>query len=107
MDIGTPKKGLSREIDDISEIAYSISKNKLKAPIWPEDTINQPKKLRIGVPVRDAFNEFIKVEWCPRSDKDKPKIYGFSIDVFLAMLARVAPGILSKGVNKKHKLYKI
>ncbi|KAM3714493.1 hypothetical protein ACJW31_01G336600 [Castanea mollissima] len=81
-----PKKGLSREIDDISEIACSISKNKLKAPIWPGDTISQPKKLRIGVPVRDAFIEFIKVEWCPRSYKDKPKISGFSIDVFLAVL---------------------
>ena len=81
-----PKKGLSREIDDISEIAYSISKNKLKAPIWPGDTINQPKKLRIGVPIRDAFNEFIKVEWSPCSDKDKPKISGFSIDVFLAVM---------------------
>ena len=42
--------------------------------------------MTIGVQVRDAFNEFIKVEWCPRSDKDKPKIFRFSIDVFLAML---------------------
>ena len=79
-----PKKGLSQEIDDISEIAYSISKDKLKPPIWPGDTTNQPKKLRIGIPIGDGFNEFIKVQWYPHNGK--PKISGFSIDVFLAAL---------------------
>uniref|UniRef100_A0A2N9IMB7 Glutamate receptor n=1 Tax=Fagus sylvatica TaxID=28930 RepID=A0A2N9IMB7_FAGSY len=82
-------KRLSREVDDnsmTSEIdAYSISKEKLKQPIWPGDTTNQPKKLRIGVPSRFGFSEFTKVEW--RSDhNDKPKISGFSIDLFLAVL---------------------
>jgi len=78
------KKGLSKEVDDICTIAYSISKDNLKQPVWPGDTTNQPKKLRIGVPARDGFNEFIKVEWCPRTNK--PNISGFSIDVFLAVL---------------------
>ncbi|KAL4654542.1 hypothetical protein ACB092_01G387000 [Castanea dentata] len=79
-----PKKGLSQEIDDISEIAYSTSKDKLKPPIWPGDTTNQPKKLRIGIPIGDGFNEFIKVQWHPH--KGEPKVSGFSIDVFLAAL---------------------
>jgi ionotropic glutamate receptor len=82
-------KRLSREVDDnsmTSEIdAYSISKEKLKQPIWPGDTTSQPKKLRIGVPSRFGFSEFTKVEW--HSDhNDKPKISGFSIDLFLAVL---------------------
>ncbi|KAM3714494.1 hypothetical protein ACJW31_01G336700 [Castanea mollissima] len=79
-----PKKGLSQEIDGISEIAYSTSKDKLKPPIWPGDTTNQPKKLRIGIPIGDGFNEFIKVQWHPH--KGEPKVSGFSIDVFLAAL---------------------
>ncbi|KAL4654546.1 hypothetical protein ACB092_01G387100 [Castanea dentata] len=86
------KKGLSKEVDDIYTIAYSVSKDNLKQPskdnlkqpVWPGDTTNQPKKLRIGVPARDGFNEFIKVEWCPRTNK--PKVSGFSIDVFRAVL---------------------
>nr|POF09066.1 glutamate receptor 2.2 [Quercus suber] len=78
------KKGLSKEVDDICTIAYSIPKDNLKQPVWPGDTTNQPKKLRIGVPARDGFNEFIKVKWCPRTNK--PNISGFSIDVFLAVL---------------------
>ena len=78
------KKGLSKEVDDICTIAHSISKDNLKQSVWPGDTTNQPTKLRIGVPARDGFNEFIKVKWCPRTYK--PNISGFSIDVFLAVL---------------------
>ena len=82
-------KRLSREADDnsmLSEIdAYPISKEKLKQPIWPGDTTNQPKKLRIGVPSTFGFSEFTKVEWHP-DHNDKPKISGFSIDLFLAVL---------------------
>ncbi|XP_041018053.1 glutamate receptor 2.3-like [Juglans microcarpa x Juglans regia] len=82
----TPKKGLSRELDDThhGEVAYSISKDKLKQPIWPGDTTDQPKRLRIGVPIRDGFNQFVKVEWHPHTGK--PKISGFSIELFLAVM---------------------
>ena len=82
------KERLSREVDDNSttEIgAYSISKEILKQPIWPGDITNQPKKLRIGVPSFFGFNEFLKVEWHPNQN-DKPKISGFSIDLFHAVL---------------------
>jgi ionotropic glutamate receptor len=51
----------------------------------PETQQASRKKLRIGVPSRFGFSEFTKVEW--RSDhNDKPKISGFSIDLFLAVL---------------------
>uniref|UniRef100_A0A2N9HB35 Ionotropic glutamate receptor C-terminal domain-containing protein n=1 Tax=Fagus sylvatica TaxID=28930 RepID=A0A2N9HB35_FAGSY len=82
------KERLSREADDntTTEIgAYSISKEILKQPIWPGDITNQPKKLRIGVPSFFGFNEFLKVEWHP-DQNDKPKISGFSIDLFHAVL---------------------
>jgi ionotropic glutamate receptor len=82
----TPQRGLSQELNDTGEVARPILKAKLlKQPIWPGDTIDQPTKLRIGVPVRRGFLEFLKVEWDPRTH-DKPTISGFSHDVFLAVL---------------------
>ncbi|XP_050272481.1 glutamate receptor 2.8-like isoform X2 [Quercus robur] len=53
-----------------------FSKDKLKHPIWPGDTPEQPTKLRIGVPVKEGFLDFVKVEWDPFI------VSGFSIDVF-------------------------
>ena len=40
--------------------------------------------LRIGVPSSFGFNEFLKIEWHP--GHKEPKISGFSIDLFLAVL---------------------
>ena len=57
-----------------------ISKDKLKQPIWPGYTSEQPTKLRIGVPVKVGFLDFVKVEW------DPVIISGFSIDVFKDVL---------------------
>jgi ionotropic glutamate receptor len=80
----TPKRGLSQELEDSTgEVAGSISKDKLlKQPIWPGGTTDQPTKLRIGVPVKEGFDEFLKVE----RHTDKLNISGFSHDVFLAVL---------------------
>ncbi|KAG2692167.1 hypothetical protein I3760_08G039800 [Carya illinoinensis] len=80
----TRQMGRSQELDDTGEVAYSISKVGLKQPIWPGDTTYQPAKLRIGVPVRKSFDDFLKLEWDPHTDK--PIISGFSHDVFLAVL---------------------
>uniref|UniRef100_A0A2N9H3K9 Ionotropic glutamate receptor C-terminal domain-containing protein n=1 Tax=Fagus sylvatica TaxID=28930 RepID=A0A2N9H3K9_FAGSY len=79
----TRQKGFSQDLNDTRKEAYSTSKDKLKQPIWPGYTIEQPTKLRIGVPVRRGFEEFLKVEW--HSNTNKPSISGFSIDVFLAV----------------------
>ncbi|CAK7344630.1 unnamed protein product [Dovyalis caffra] len=80
----TPERGLMRSLHTNGKMAYSTSENKLKEPIWPGDTTQQPKKLRIGIPLRSGFSEFIKVEWHPESDK--PTVSGFSCDVFLAVV---------------------
>ncbi|XP_028789478.1 glutamate receptor 2.8-like [Neltuma alba] len=60
------------------------SRLKLMPPIWPGDVINQPTKLRIGVPVRKGFNEFLKVE--TRPSNSTPDVSGFTIDVFNEVL---------------------
>ena len=80
----TGNRGFSLDLNDTSEEAYSTSKDKLKQPIWPGCTTDQPAKLRIGVPIRNGFEEFLKVEWHSSTD-DKPSISGFVIDVFHAV----------------------
>ncbi|KAF9662668.1 hypothetical protein SADUNF_Sadunf18G0078200 [Salix dunnii] len=80
----TPERGLSRNLYSEGKTAYSTSKNKLKEPIWPGDTTQQPKRLRIGVPLKTGFKEFIKVEWSPGGDK--PNVSGFTRDVFLSVV---------------------
>ncbi|XP_011012648.1 PREDICTED: glutamate receptor 2.8-like isoform X2 [Populus euphratica] len=78
------QKGLSQSLDSSGKISHSNSKTKLKQPIWPGGTIQQPKKLRIGVPVRSGFSEFIEVKWHQQSNE--PIVSGFSAEVFLAVL---------------------
>ncbi|KAL6292721.1 hypothetical protein ACE6H2_000863 [Prunus campanulata] len=78
------QKGLSRQLKyDQSEAEKSDVKRRLKQPIWPGDTTDQPatKKLRIGVPMKEGFNEFLKVE--------ENNISGFAADVFFAALAKL------------------
>ncbi|KAJ0030370.1 hypothetical protein Pint_14247 [Pistacia integerrima] len=80
----TQTKGLRRDLNDNGNKAVN---SKLKNPVWPGDnTINQPNnKLRIGIPVRNAFTEFINVE--NETDVNGgPKISGFSYEVFMAVL---------------------
>lgn len=77
------EKGLSQSLDSSSKISHSNSKTKLKQPIWPGGTIQQPKKLRIGVPVRSGFREFMEVEWDQQSNE--PNASGFSAEVFFAV----------------------
>ncbi|KAJ4823781.1 hypothetical protein Tsubulata_012100 [Turnera subulata] len=79
------QNGLSRNLDKNNStiLDYSVSKSNLKQPIWPGDTTGQPKKLRMGVPLKSGFREFIKVEW---DSRNKPIISGFSYDVFLAVI---------------------
>uniref|UniRef100_A0A2C9UX45 Ionotropic glutamate receptor C-terminal domain-containing protein n=1 Tax=Manihot esculenta TaxID=3983 RepID=A0A2C9UX45_MANES len=59
------------------------SKDKFKQPLWPGDTLEQPRKLRIGVPVKTGFSEFMKVKWHPETAE--PIVSGFSADVFREM----------------------
>ncbi|XP_021800295.1 glutamate receptor 2.7-like [Prunus avium] len=79
------QKGLSRQLKfDSSEAANTDVKRKLKHAIWPGDTTDRPatKKLRIGVPVKEGFYEFLKVE-------KNNNISGFSALVFFAAVNKL------------------
>ncbi|KAK4277273.1 hypothetical protein QN277_015291 [Acacia crassicarpa] len=92
----TPGKGITRDLNFTStSTAYSSSRNNLKPIIWPGDTssvpkgwdnpTNKKKTMRIGVPVKKGFTEFVKVTH-DRST-NTTDVTGFCIDVFKAVLA--------------------
>lgn len=80
-----PNKGITTGLDPNSGEA-------LKTVIWPGDSLSKPKswgvphtrKLRIGVPIKQGFTEFVKVEMDPSTNETK--VAGFSIDVFQSVL---------------------
>ncbi|KZV41622.1 glutamate receptor 2.8-like [Dorcoceras hygrometricum] len=66
-----PYHGVHRELNPNVTGPYHITKEKFKSIIWPGDSTTAPrgwevpvsgKKLRIGVPVKPGFNEFLQVE---------------------------------------------
>ncbi|OMO90595.1 Ionotropic glutamate receptor [Corchorus olitorius] len=90
----TPESGLARELNSANS-STTHDKPKLGPIIWPGDTTSPPKgweiptsgkKLRIGVPVKDGFSEFVKVTWDPNSHA-ATSVTGYSIDVFDAVMA--------------------
>ncbi|XP_004288908.1 PREDICTED: glutamate receptor 2.8-like [Fragaria vesca subsp. vesca] len=76
------KKGLTRKLNGAAQLD---GRKTIKTPIWPGDTTKTPptKKLRIGVPVKHGFNEFLKV------DEKNNKISGFSYDIFIAVVKQL------------------
>ncbi|XP_040374627.1 glutamate receptor 2.7-like [Rosa chinensis] len=68
------KKGLSRKLNRAAELD---KRKTLEKPIWPRYTTDIPPKLRIGVPMEQGFNEFLKFE-------NNHHISGFSADIFFA-----------------------
>ncbi|KAA8521442.1 hypothetical protein F0562_012105 [Nyssa sinensis] len=91
----TAEKGIVRELNSTNmTTTYSTSKSNLGAIIWPGDTTSPPKgwviptnrkKLRVGVPVKDGFSEFVKVT--PNPNTNKTTVTGYCIDVFDAVMA--------------------
>ncbi|KAA8525682.1 hypothetical protein F0562_007537 [Nyssa sinensis] len=84
----TAANGIVRELNSTN------SKANLGAIIWPGDTTSPPKgwmiptngkKLRVGVPVKDGFSEFVKTTW--NSDTNTTTVAGYCIDVFDAVMA--------------------
>ncbi|KAL0354397.1 UNVERIFIED_CONTAM: Glutamate receptor 2.7 [Sesamum radiatum] len=81
----TKTYGISRELKpDVHKTNYSTNKDHLGAIVWPGQTTIVPKgwemptsgkKLRVGVPVKSGFTEFVKIE------RDAVPT-GFCIDVF-------------------------
>ncbi|XP_020264749.1 glutamate receptor 2.7-like isoform X2 [Asparagus officinalis] len=89
----TPKYGISRKLNPSIKETYSTAIDNLNPIIWPGETSIVPKgwqtpvsgkKLRIGVPIKDDFQEFVKVEKDPITNAIT--VTGFSIDVFEAVV---------------------
>ncbi|KAF3947220.1 hypothetical protein CMV_026617 [Castanea mollissima] len=89
----TPKNGLIRELNSTNTSTYSTSRRNLGPIIWPGDSSSIPKgweiptngkKLRVGVPVKDGFFEFVKVEH--DASTNTTKVTGYSIDIFKAVI---------------------
>ncbi|KAL6345761.1 hypothetical protein AAG906_017506 [Vitis piasezkii] len=91
----TPKNGIIRRLKftNANSNTYSTSKDNLGAIVWPGEPTYFPKgwvlpvnekKLKIGVPVKDGFSEFVKVTWDPNTNATK--VAGYCIDVFDAVM---------------------
>ncbi|KAJ6745283.1 GLUTAMATE RECEPTOR 2.9 [Salix koriyanagi] len=90
----TPATGLVKKLNPrINKRVNSTSTSRVSAVIFPGDTIVVPKgweiptnekKLRIGVPVKNGFSEFVSVKKDPGSNTTK--FTGFCIDVFEAVV---------------------
>ncbi|RZS02716.1 hypothetical protein BHM03_00032847 [Ensete ventricosum] len=82
----TPKLGLSKQLDTAVGVG-------LKSIIWPGISAAVPKgweiptggkKLRIGVPVKKGFNQFVNVGWEPSTNRTV--VTGYCIDIFKAVM---------------------
>ncbi|KAL8153470.1 hypothetical protein V2J09_011230, partial [Rumex salicifolius] len=90
-----PQNGFLKEMNSTTNSQYSITKDKLGSIIWPGGSkdppkgwvlpINNEKRLRILVPIKDGFDQFVKVEYV--SGLEKPKITGYCIDIFDAVMS--------------------
>ncbi|KAM3711227.1 hypothetical protein ACJW31_01G091900 [Castanea mollissima] len=89
----TPENGLVRELNSTNSSTNSTSRRNLGPVIWPGDSSSIPKgweiptngkKLRVGVPVKDGFFEFVKVEH--DASTNTPNVKGYSIDIFKAVM---------------------
>lgn len=86
----TQTEGIVKTLNSKNHMtANSGANSDLSTVIWPGDTTSVPKgweiptngkKLRIGVPVKDGFSEFVKVTRDPSSNTTT--VAGYSIDVF-------------------------
>ncbi|KAL7153128.1 hypothetical protein ABFS83_04G144400 [Erythranthe nasuta] len=78
---------------------YSTSKSNLGPVTWPGDKSSPPKgwviptngkKLRVGVPTRGGFTEFVRVTW----DSDNSiEVEGYCVDVFDAVMSALPYGV--------------
>ncbi|XP_047325752.1 glutamate receptor 2.2-like [Impatiens glandulifera] len=90
----TLRDGIVRELN--AEKKETVPRDNLGSIIWPGDRVVAPKgwviptngrKLRIGVPVKDGFSEFVQVVRDPESNVTTTK--GYCIDVFDAVVAEL------------------
>ncbi|XP_043710257.1 glutamate receptor 2.7-like [Telopea speciosissima] len=94
-DIGfwTPMNGLFHELNVTKTETYpSLNDKKLRTIIWPGDSTTVPKgweiptnekKLKIGVPGKDVFTDFVNVQW---DNTNASTVTGYCIQVFDAVM---------------------
>ncbi|KAJ7958454.1 Glutamate receptor [Quillaja saponaria] len=90
----TSKNGIIRAFGNSTNTStYSTSKKNLGPIIWPGETSSVPKgweiptngkKLRIGVPVKQGFREFVNIKY--DLSTNTTEVTGYSIDVFKAVV---------------------
>ncbi|GLT85187.1 hypothetical protein SLE2022_033830 [Rubroshorea leprosula] len=83
----TSKYGLIKKLNFTNVKRYSTARANLGTIIWPGDSHSVPKskRLKIGVPVKKEFSEFVSVP--PGSSPNSSVIpTGYSIDVFEAVM---------------------
>ncbi|XP_043710259.1 glutamate receptor 2.2-like [Telopea speciosissima] len=92
----TPRNGILRKLNAADTKFYSPSNSNLGAIVWPGNSMNVPKgwviptngkKLKIGVPIKEGFTEFVKVEKDPTTNA--PVVTGYCIDVFNAAIGEL------------------
>ncbi|KAI3468398.1 hypothetical protein Pfo_025061 [Paulownia fortunei] len=97
----TKESGIVKELNfrNANTNTYSTSRSNFGSIIWPGDKTSPPmgwviptngKKLRIGVPVKDGFTEFVRVTWNP---DNSTQVEGHCIDVFDAVIAALPYGV--------------
>ncbi|KAK6137150.1 hypothetical protein DH2020_029107 [Rehmannia glutinosa] len=97
----TKESGIVKELNftGANTNTYSTSKSNLGSIIWPGDPTSSPKgwviptngkKLRVGVPVKEGFTEFVHVTW---NSDNSAKVKGYCIDVFDAVMAALPYGV--------------
>ncbi|KAL6175396.1 hypothetical protein ACLB2K_052037 [Fragaria x ananassa] len=91
----TPENGLVRNLHSTKSINRSPASNtSIGTIIWPGDTSSAPKgwqiptngkKLKILVPLKDGFNEFVNVTYDPSTNKTNV-MGGYCLEVFEAVI---------------------
>ncbi|KAM6541772.1 hypothetical protein CsatB_006219 [Cannabis sativa] len=115
----TVENGLERVLGNKKKSKYSALNTSLGPIIWPGDSTSAPKgwqipvngkKLRIGVPVKEGYKEFVNVSFPFSNDT----VSGYSIDVFKAAMEALpypvsfefVPFVDASG-NYNHLLYQV
>ncbi|XP_057958723.1 glutamate receptor 2.7-like [Malania oleifera] len=89
----TAANGITRELNSTNSNMYSTPASNLRAIIWPGESTSPPKgwviptngkRLRVGVPVKDGFSEFVEVTRDPNTNTTK--VTGYCIDIFNAVM---------------------
>ncbi|KAF4352845.1 hypothetical protein G4B88_024772 [Cannabis sativa] len=115
----TVENGLERVLGNKKKSKYSALNTSLGPIIWPGDSTSAPKgwqipvngkKLRIGVPVKEGYKEFVNVSFPFSNDT----VSGYSIDVFKAVMEALSYPVSFEFVpfadasgNYNHLLYQV